>query len=501
MAQEEVVNVRVDPLGDDDGEELAVQYRTEARMVGAGVVEPPKGGDLGRAELEARRKAQEIKDRAILAKAAKFTEAQRDRPRQPIARERIRPRPRPLGEKDLSSFEPRPPPVDPVKEKARKVVEALKKKKKKRSAPEEAADASGAKRAKVAPTEVDVPVAKDTPEVVEIIPTVEVVEIAPSVQVEAGSTEAVPSGMEQVQKRPDPQEGGVRLATAIYHARAVAGRLEGEEDPARAGADRLVKIVEEMALRAISGYNEADLLRGLCSAQMEVTTLAGALLRKAGAAKLKAEEARVQLAKLRKDSADWKTAYADLPAVKLELEDTRRKVVSLEFQLAGEQKKLEESERACAVAVERHEEAMTSNEELVRKKDEADSRIGDLLKELGEERARAEEEKGRLLRAWEMEKAKAVAELESLKKGVEEERATAAAERGALQRELGEERAKAASEKAAYPDLCVAAVEQYKGSSEFQMVVDAAVARSLAGQELGGWAHQGRLLEVGQRQR
>ncbi|KAF5933706.1 hypothetical protein HYC85_029877 [Camellia sinensis] len=30
MAQEEVVNVRVDPLGDDDAEELAARYRTEA---------------------------------------------------------------------------------------------------------------------------------------------------------------------------------------------------------------------------------------------------------------------------------------------------------------------------------------------------------------------------------------------------------------------------------------------------------------------------------------
>ncbi|XP_028117719.1 caldesmon-like [Camellia sinensis] len=360
----------------------------------AGLGPQPKGGDLGRAELEARRKAQEIEDRAILAKAAKFKEAQRDRPPQPIARERIRPRPRPLGEKDLSSFKPQPPPVDPIKEKAGKAVEALKKKKKKRSAPEEAADAFGAKRARAAPTEVEVPMAKDAPEVVEIIPTVEVVEIAPSVQVGAGSTEAVPSGMEQVQKRTDPQEGGVHLATAIYHARAVARRLEGEEGPARAGADRLVKIMEETALRAASGYNEADLLRGYAPPK-------------------------------------W--------------------------------------------------------------------RIGDLLKELGEERARAKEEKGRLLRAWEIEKAKVVAELESLKKGVEEERATAAAERGALQRELDEKKAKAASEKAAYPDLCVAAVEQYKGSSEFQMVVDAAVARSLASQESGGWAHQGRLLEVGQR--
>ncbi|XP_028069141.1 eukaryotic translation initiation factor 3 subunit A-like [Camellia sinensis] len=401
MAQEEVVNVRVDSLGDDDAEELAARYRTETQMVGVGEsqasalilapkplsqVEPdqwhtkadkstlttadlevireryqipaePKSGDLGRAELEARRKAQEVEDRAVLAKATKLKEAQRDRPPQPIARERIRPRPRPLGEKDLSSFEPRPPPVDPIKEQAKKEGEALKKKKKKMSAPEEAAYESGAKRAKVAPTEVEVPLAKDAPKVVEIIPTVEVVEIAPTVQMEARRTEAVPSGREQVQKRPDPQEGG---------------------------------------------------------------------------------------------------------------------------------KRLEESKRACAVAVERHEEAMVSNEELVRQKDEADSRIGDLLKELGEERARAEEEKGRLLREWEIEKAKAVAELESLKKGVEEERATAAAERGALQRELDEERAKAASERAAYPDLCVAAVEQYKGSPEFQMVVDAAVAKSLAGQESGG---------------
>ena len=126
--------------------------------------------------------------------------------------------------------------------------------------------------------------AKDGPEVVEVIPTVEVVEIAPTVQVEAGLTEAATSGREQVQKGPASQEGGVRLDTAIYHARAVAGRLKGEEGPARAGADRLVKIVEEPALRAASGYNEADLLRGLCSAQMEVTTLSGALLRKAGAA-------------------------------------------------------------------------------------------------------------------------------------------------------------------------------------------------------------------------
>ncbi|XP_028124240.1 caldesmon-like [Camellia sinensis] len=369
MAQEEVVNVRVDPLGDDDAEELAARYRTETRMVGAGVGESVEESQAS-ALILAPKPLSQVEPDQWHTKADKSTltavdlEVIRERYQIPAEVELLLPtsRERPSAARpgEFSLFEPRPPPVDPVKEQARKEGEALKKKKKKRSAPEGAADESGAKRAKVAPTEVEVPVAKGAPEVVEIIPTVEVVEIAPTVQVEARLTEAVPSGREQ--------------------------------------------------------------------------------------------------------------------------------------------KKLEESERACAVAIERYEEAMSSNEELVRQKDEADSKIGDLLKELEEERARAEEEKGRLLREWETEKAQTVAELEILKKGVEEERATAAAERGALQRELDEERAKVASERAAYPDLCVAAVEQYKGSPEFQMVVDAAVARSLAGQESGGVGQQGRLLGVGQRQ-
>ncbi|GMP98552.1 hypothetical protein CsSME_00046392 [Camellia sinensis var. sinensis] len=37
-----------------------------------------------------------------------------------------------------------------------------------------------------------------------------------------------------------------------------------------------------------------------------------------------------------------------------------------------------------------------------------------------------------------------------------------------------------ASEIAAYPDLCVATVEQFKGSTEFQMAIDMAIAKSLA---------------------
>ena len=82
----------------------------------------------------------------------------------------------------------------------------------------------------------------------------------------------------------------------------------------------------------------------------------------------------------------------------MKLEDTRCQVVSLEFQLAGEQKKLDEAQRACVVAVERHEEAMSSNEELVRQKDEADGKVGDLQRELEGERAKAVEEKGRLQR-------------------------------------------------------------------------------------------------------
>ncbi|XP_028108991.1 uncharacterized protein LOC114307784 [Camellia sinensis] len=356
MAREEVGNVRVDPLGDDDAEELAAQYRTETRMVGVG---KPVGQSQASALIVAPKPISQVEPDHWHTKADKST----------------------ITAADLEAIREK----YQIPAEARKEGEALKKKKKKRSAPEGAADESGAKRSKVAPAEVEVPVAKDTPEVMGVTPTLEVVEAAPTVQIGVGLTETAPSGREQTKKGPAPQEGGVCLATAIYHARAVAGRLEGEEGLARAGVDRLAKIVEETALRSASGFNETDLLRGICSAEME------------------------------------------------ELED---------------------------------------------------------------ERVKAEKEKGRLVRELEIEKAKAMAEMESLRKGMEEERATAAAERGALQRELDEERAKAASERAAYPDLCVAVVEQYKGSPEFQMAVDAAVARNLAGQESGGWAHQGRLLEL-----
>ncbi|GMQ10178.1 hypothetical protein CsSME_00053279 [Camellia sinensis var. sinensis] len=116
-------------------------------------------------------------------------------------------------------------------------------------------------------------------------------------------------------------------------------------------------------------------------------------------------------------------AHVELLAAKLELEDERRKVVSLEFQLAGKQKKLEEAQKAYTVANERWDEPMTCNEDLraqlIKEKEEADLKIAGFEKDLEEERARAATENAR----------------------------------------LEEEKTKAASERAAYPDLCVAAVE------------------------------------------
>ncbi|KAI7998459.1 hypothetical protein LOK49_LG10G00511 [Camellia lanceoleosa] len=427
-----------------------------------------------------------------------FKKAQDDRPSQPIAKERIRPRPKPLGEKDLSKFEPRKLPVDPVKMKAREGEGVLKKKRKKKSVPAEAGGEPGPKKAK------ETPAAKDTPEVARVMPTAEAEEVVPVTQVAGGVSSAEPSGGQQTQKGPAHQEGRASLSAAFYHARAVAGKIEGEVGPARAGADRLLQLVEGADLHAASRFNEADLLRGLCSAQMEVTTLAGALLRKAGGSKLRAERAEAQLAKLKVEKASWESAQAELQTVKTELEDTRRRVVSAEFQLAGAQRKLEEAQRACAIANDRHEEAMSNNEELVRQKDEADAKVEALQKELEEERVKAEEEKGRLMRELEAEMERGRAEKESLRKESEAERDRSAAERETLQeqfeaergkwaaerealmKELSEERAKAASERAAYPDLCVAAVEQFKGSPEFQMAVDAAVASNLAREDTGG---------------
>ncbi|GMP63057.1 hypothetical protein CsSME_00024900 [Camellia sinensis var. sinensis] len=144
-------------------------------------------------------------------------------------------------------------------------------------------------------------------------------------------------------------------------------------------------------------------------------------------------------------------ANAELLATKLELETERRKVVSLEFQLAGEQKKLEEAQKACTVANERWDEAMVCNEDLraqsIKEKEDADQKIAELERALANERARLLVER---------------------------------AEKEGLEKTLEEERAKLAFERAAYPDLCVVAVEQFKGSADFQMATDVAVASSLA---------------------
>ncbi|GMP52514.1 hypothetical protein CsSME_00018291 [Camellia sinensis var. sinensis] len=70
---------------------------------------------------------------------------------------------------------------------------------------------------------------------------------------------------------------------------------------------------------------------------------------------------------------------------------------------------------------------------------------------------------------------------------LEDERTKAMEENARLEKELEEEKTKAASERAAYPDLYVVAVEQFKGSAEFQMAVDAEVASNLA-REVSGEA-------------
>ncbi|GMP49310.1 hypothetical protein CsSME_00016338 [Camellia sinensis var. sinensis] len=59
-------------------------------------------------------------------------------------------------------------------------------------------------------------------------------------------------------------------------------------------------------------------------------------------------------------------------------------------------------------------------------------------------------------------------------------------EKAGLAKALEEEKTKLASKRVAYPDLCVAAVEQLKGSANFQMAIDAAIANSLAREGFGG---------------
>ncbi|GMP63876.1 hypothetical protein CsSME_00025383 [Camellia sinensis var. sinensis] len=165
-------------------------------------------------------------------------------------------------------------------------------------------------------------------------------------------------------------------------------------------------------------------------------------------------------------------ANAELLATKLELETKCRKVVSLEFQFAGERKKLEEAQKACTVANKKWDEAMVCNEDLhtqsIKEKEEADQKIAELERALANERARLAVERAKMVKALAGERAKSVAE------------------KAGLEKTLEDERAKLASERAAYPDLCGAAVEQFKGSADFQMAIDAAIASSLAREGDGG---------------
>ncbi|GMP85468.1 hypothetical protein CsSME_00038611 [Camellia sinensis var. sinensis] len=152
-------------------------------------------------------------------------------------------------------------------------------------------------------------------------------------------------------------------------------------------------------------------------------------------------------------------AHAELLAAKLELETERRKVVSLEFQLVGEQKKLKEAQKACTVTNEQWNEAMTCNKDLraqsIKEKEEANLKIAGLERELADECAKA------------------------------------AAEKAGLEKALEEERAKLAFERAANLDLCVAAIEQFKGSADFQMAIDAAIASNLARERSRGASASG----------
>ncbi|GMP54541.1 hypothetical protein CsSME_00019685 [Camellia sinensis var. sinensis] len=109
---------------------------------------------------------------------------------------------------------------------------------------------------------------------------------------------------------------------------------------------------------------------------------------------------------------------------------------------------------------------MVCNEDLraqsIKEKEEADQKIAELERALANEQARLAVERA------EMEKALA------------SKRAKSVAEKVGLEKTLEEERAKLASERAAYPDLCVPAVEQFKGSADFQMAIYVAIASSLA---------------------
>ncbi|GMP30383.1 hypothetical protein CsSME_00005076 [Camellia sinensis var. sinensis] len=125
---------------------------------------------------------------------------------------------------------------------------------------------------------------------------------------------------------------------------------------------------------------------------------------------------------------------------------------------------------------------MSINEDLraqsIKEKVELDGKIAELERTLADERAKSIEEKAGLEKELEEEKTKSA----GLQKELEEEKAKSAG----LEKELEEEKTRSASERIAYPDLCVATVEQFKGSVDFQMAIDAVIASNLARKRVGG---------------
>lgn len=134
---------------------------------------------------------------------------------------------------------------------------------------------------------------------------------------------------------------------------------------------------------------------------------------------------------------EHKEAKAQLAEAKAQLGERAAK-------LTVERGKVHEAQVACDTVKERLEEAFINNEELrelsLKEKIEADARA-----------------------------AKLASALEVERKALEEERA-----------KMNDLTMTMASERAAYPDLYIVAVEQFKQSTEFQIAVDVAVARSLA---------------------
>ncbi|XP_028113482.1 caldesmon-like [Camellia sinensis] len=306
--------------------------------------------------------------------------------------------PKPLGDKNLSEFAPLRQPIDPLKERGRREVKVgLKRSKKIRVATEGATDALGSKKMRVG--EVDTPITEKaekrgvgaTPEGVVILEEQwdkgqgaqeeeeHMSAMGPKMQVESGSTSPEDGVERQPKGDPAPQGERVKLKTAIYHAPAVFGRLEGEGGPARTA--------------------------------IEATTLAGALLRKAAYAKgeteplkAKLEEVKAQLENLRMETAGWRKS-ARIASVR-ELEEAQ-KAKKMEV-LATVQRNV--ADRAHAKLLATKLKLETERRKSIKEKEEADLKIVGLEKGLADERAKAAAEKTGLEKALEEERAKLASE-------------------------------------------------------------------------------------------